>query len=136
MQAAVSAAHPGMETIPSTYPVSDSAVLAGKVLGAVQMAAIALFLFSDRLLPALGIQLSPENARSLSENRVALCFCAWFFGNMLTNGLTSTGAFEIFYDGHKVRGTRGSWRSELRNPRSSGARFTQGPLRWAQHRGF
>lgn len=103
MQDAIATAYPGIEVVPSTFPVTPSRLLAGQILSVIQMTAIVFFLFAERAAAMMGIQLSPDMARGLSEKRVGLCIGTWIIGNFMKNSLTSTGAFEIFYDGHKVR---------------------------------
>lgn len=102
MQDAIATAYPGIEVVPSTFPVTPSRLLAGQILSVIQMTAIVFFLFAERAAAMMGIQLSPDMARGLSEKRVGLCIGTWIIGNFMKNSLTSTGAFEIFYDGQKI----------------------------------
>jgi hypothetical protein len=44
-------------------------------------------------------------AQPCSYNDLQLLHTCRFLGNMVVNSLTSTGAFEVFYDGHQVCGT-------------------------------
>jgi len=49
-----------------------------------------------------GITTPPEMLLKMTQNKLASCMMMWFVCSMLTNMLTSTGAFEISYDGHMV----------------------------------
>lgn len=85
----------------TVYTTSQAAL--SKALGFAQMAALAVIFFGDKILPALGIHQPPDIYRKIVENKFGWAMGVWFVGNMLHNGLTSTGAFEIYYDGHLVR---------------------------------
>jgi hypothetical protein len=65
------------------------------------MAAIAVTLAGDRLLPALGLP-SPDFVKSMQAAKLQSCAAAWFFGNTLQQNLISTGAFEVYYDGATI----------------------------------
>lgn len=125
-------------------------VVLAKVLGYVQWAIIGGAIFAERLLPALGYNLSPEVLQAIKDKRFGTILGAWcgfmdfltfrglwlstcvnlllrttphawpkgksgtldtsacvvscrFIGNMAVNSCTSTGAFEVFYDGQLVR---------------------------------
>ena len=41
---------------------------------------------------------------NVTSNRFGVGVGVWFVGNMLTNQLISTGAFEVYYDGQLVGG--------------------------------
>jgi selT/selW/selH-like putative selenoprotein len=93
---------PGLEVLPSNYPAPKHKVLAAKALGYVQWGVMGAAAFGERLAPALGYELSPEALQSLKDKRFGVIACSWFFGNMASNGLLSTGAFEVYYDGQLV----------------------------------
>lgn len=93
---------PAIEVIPSNYPPAKHKVVLAKVLGYVQWAVIGSAIFAERLLPALGYDLSPEMLQAIKDKRFGTILGAWFIGNMAVNSCTSTGAFEVFYDGQLV----------------------------------
>jgi hypothetical protein len=53
---------------------------------------------------------------------------AWFMGNMIHNSLTSTGAFEVFYDGQLVRSS--TRRSPSSVPDRPAVCMALGPAEW------
>jgi hypothetical protein len=62
------------------------------------MAAIAVTLGGERLLPALGLP-APDFVKSMQSAKLQSCAAAWFLGNTVQQNLISTGAFEVYYDG-------------------------------------
>jgi hypothetical protein len=62
------------------------------------MAAIAVTLAGDRILPALGLP-APDFVKSMQAAKMQSCAAAWFLGNTVQQNLISTGAFEVYYDG-------------------------------------
>ena len=81
------------------------ALLARVVMG-LQFGGIAAVLAGDKIFPALGMEM-PQLLAQMQEKRMGVVMGIWLLGNAAQNQLTSTGAFEIFYDGKKVR----PWRS-------------------------
>ena len=81
------------------------ALLARVVMG-LQFGGIAAVLAGDKIFPALGLQM-PQLLAQMQEKRMGVVMGIWLLGNAAQNQLTSTGAFEVFYDGKKVR----SWLS-------------------------
>lgn len=77
--------------------------MASRVVSAVQMGFIGLALGGDQILPLLGVNDPPQLYTRMRENKLQWVMGAWFVGNMVQNSLTSSGAFEIFYDGKLVR---------------------------------
>mmetsp|Transcript_5216 Transcript_5216/g.14955 ORF Transcript_5216/g.14955 Transcript_5216/m.14955 type:complete len:102 (-) Transcript_5216:531-836(-) len=68
----------------------------------IQGGAIVLVLTAERMLPALGLDQDPSFYQVLKERRFPIIAGVWLFGNMVQSSLTSTGAFEVFYDGRLV----------------------------------
>lgn len=60
-----------------------------------------LLVLGDQIFAALGVP-PPELYNQVKEKKLAMAMAVWFLGNMLHNSLTSTGAFEVFYDGQQV----------------------------------
>ncbi|CBY23255.1 unnamed protein product [Oikopleura dioica] len=50
----------------------------------------------------LGIEQPPQFLLWAWENKGYACMMAFFIGNAIENGLTSTGAFEIYLSGDKM----------------------------------
>ncbi len=74
-----------------------------------QVASFRLVCPLPRVAPA---KASPQASRmmylspylqGLKDKRLGIIAGAWFAGNMLSNSLLSTGAFEVYYDGQLVR---------------------------------
>jgi len=63
-----------------------------------QLGVIALALAAEPLCTALNIQLPENIARELKEKKMMILMGAWFVGNTINNALTSTGAFEVYYE--------------------------------------
>ena len=66
-----------------------------------QMAVIAVMLIGDKLFELLAVP-PPALYLQYKDKRFAIIMACWFLGNMVHNGLTATGAFEVFYDGSQV----------------------------------
>ena len=81
------------------------ALLARVVMG-LQFGGIAAVLAGDKIFLALGLEM-PQLLAQMQEKRMGVVMGIWLLGNAAQNQLTSTGAFEVFYDGKKVR----AWRS-------------------------
>jgi hypothetical protein len=47
-------------------------------------------------------QVSPAMVEGVKSKRVQWCLGLWWVGNVIKNGLQSSGAFEVFYDGHEI----------------------------------
>ena len=93
--------YPGVEVIPSNYPVAPANLALGKLCSYAQMGLIALALGGDKIFPLLDME-PPEFYESVKENKFGYVMAVWFLGNAVNNQLLSTGAFEIFYDGNLV----------------------------------
>lgn len=70
-----------------------------KGVGAAQLAVFAGAFAGEQLAPNL---LPAETWAMLREKRGVILMGTWFLGNTLRNGLTSTGAFEVYYNGQRV----------------------------------
>lgn len=67
-----------------------------------QYSFIAFVAVGDRyVFPALRVP-APPWYRAMTENRIATVLMAFFAGNVVTNSLSQTGAFEVYYDGALV----------------------------------
>lgn len=59
-------------------------------------------LAGEQVLPALGVTLPAETWATVREKRMVLLMGCWWMGNTIRNGLTSTGAFEVYYGGQRL----------------------------------
>jgi len=48
------------------------------------------------------LQVDPAMVAGIKAKRVQWCLGLWWVGNIIRNNLQSTGAFEVFHDGHEV----------------------------------
>ena len=74
--------------------------LARVVMG-LQFGGIAAVLGGEHIFPALGMEM-PQLLVQMREKKMGVCLGIWLLGNAAHNQLTSTGAFEVYYDGKKV----------------------------------
>lgn len=93
---------PGIEIVPSNYPVGQAKAALVNVIGAGQVAGIGLTLFGDRVLPTLGISETHPLLANLQQNKVFACLAFWFVGGTVQQNLMKTGAFEIYYNGKLI----------------------------------
>lgn len=116
VQQLVQQVHPGMEVVGSNYPVTATRALAAQALVVVQMALLALVFLGDQAFQALGVA-PPAVYDKVKQNKFGAAMAVWFLGNMLHSSLTTTGAFEVFYNGQllfsKLAAKRLPMREEL-----------------------
>ncbi|MEW5304108.1 MAG: hypothetical protein WDW38_003466 [Sanguina aurantia] len=93
--------YPQLEIIGSDYPVPTYKHALVYATQAAQAAAAALLFAGPQVFQALGMA-EPQWYLSVAQNKVGAGFGVWFIGNMVTNSLTASGAFEVFYDGQQV----------------------------------
>ena len=89
---------PGIEVVGSNYPPAAANVALSKVAQFAQMSAIAAAAVGDKICAALQMQI-PEFVVGLQSNKFGSIMGAFFVGNMVSQNLKNTGAFEIYYDG-------------------------------------
>jgi selT/selW/selH-like putative selenoprotein len=85
---------PGLEVVGTNYPVSPPKALAIKLVFGAQVAVIGLTLAGEKLFPV-----PPPWLKTLQESKLQSCLMAWFAGNLVSQNLQATGAFEVYYDG-------------------------------------
>ena len=73
-------------------------MLASRAVSAASVSAIAATLAGERIFPAMGLAV-PDFVKALQASKLQSCAAAWFLGNMVTQNLAATGAFEVYYDG-------------------------------------
>ena len=93
--------YPGVEFVPCNFPPAPVNLALGKLCGYAQMALIALAVAGDKICEMLDMK-TPDFYERVKQNKFGYVMAVWFVGNAITNSLLSTGAFEIFYDGHLV----------------------------------
>jgi selT/selW/selH-like putative selenoprotein len=71
------------------YPPSPANQQLSRIVSAIQYTVIATALLADWVYTV---------PQSLREKKMMIVMGAWFLGNTINNGLTSTGAFEVFVD--------------------------------------
>jgi selT/selW/selH-like putative selenoprotein len=98
--------YPQLEVNGGNYPTPASKVLLANALHVVQLGVIGLvvageYLFTNVLNYPVGGPFPPFY-ESIKEKKLLVGFGAWMVGNSLAQSLTSTGAFEIAYNGQMV----------------------------------
>lgn len=88
---------PGLEVELSNYPPPPLKLYAANAVRGCQLAAAALLLGGERAFALLGFAQPPAWYADVSRNRIGALGAVFIVGNVLTNGLVSTGAFEISY---------------------------------------
>ena len=85
-----------------THPLGASREIAARGAQIAQWSAIVAIGAGDLyILPALRLPVPRAYAR-IAPNRVGYLMLAFFAGNMVSNSLQKTGAFEVYYDGRLV----------------------------------
>lgn len=94
---------PSVPVALSPYPPPPLNVVASKVVGAAQFAGLAVVFAGDQLLPLVTPALLQHPCYlSMKQNKIGAAAGLWIVGNVLHNSLTSTGAFEVSYNGLQV----------------------------------
>mmetsp|Transcript_39569 Transcript_39569/g.112225 ORF Transcript_39569/g.112225 Transcript_39569/m.112225 type:complete len:138 (+) Transcript_39569:337-750(+) len=97
----ISREFPGVEVIPSNYPVAPIKLALAKCAGYAQMGLLALTIAGDKIFPWIGLE-EPEFYQTVKQNKFGYSMGVWFIGNTIHGSLMSTGAFEIYHDGDLV----------------------------------
>lgn len=93
---------PGTEVLLTNHPPTLTKRMLSKLVPVVQFAGIALVVGGDHIFPRLGYAVPPTWYNSLRQNRFGAAAGVWIIGNALQNTLHSTGAFEVYFDGHLI----------------------------------
>jgi hypothetical protein len=72
----------------------------------VQFTVLAVCIGGDYIFRHLGIPPPEWYSRNVASNRFGAAMGVWFVGNLLVTNLQNTGAFEVYFDGNLVSGTR------------------------------
>ena len=107
MRQLIHARYPGTEILGSNYPPSLGAVAAAKFVNIGTFASIGLTHFGDQVWQSMNqlfgnAHAVPEFVQNLQSNKMGSTIGAWFVGNMVSQNLLNTGAFEVFYDGEVI----------------------------------
>jgi selT/selW/selH-like putative selenoprotein len=92
---------PGTEVVGSNYPPSAANVAASKVVSFATMGCVGATFFGEKIFEMIGMA-RPELVVSMQANKMGTTMGAWFVGNMVSQNLLNTGAFEIYYDGEVI----------------------------------
>ena len=82
------------------YWLCTQAALA-RVTRLAQFGLLALVLVGERAFAAVGVPV-PAWYQQTQQQKLPVLMAIWFIGNMMQNSLSSSGAFEVFYDGQLV----------------------------------
>lgn len=102
MKGLINERYGGMKVIGTNYPVPPPKVMMARVVIALLFLGILTALMGEKVCNWFGITNQPEMMKTMAQNKLASCMFIWFIGNLLTSSLTSTGAFEISYNGQMV----------------------------------
>jgi len=93
---------PELQVVPSNYPQTPNKALAAKIVGFAQFGFLGFALGGDYLLPLFSISPQHPFYQYIQNNKMPACAFVWIIGNMVSQSLQSTGAFEISYNGQMV----------------------------------
>lgn len=93
--------YPGMEVIGSNYPPPSNQVALAQVVKVGMLGTMGLTLAGAQIFAALNLN-KPGFVDKMEKNRMTTCMGAWFVGNTISSNMLSTGAFEVYYDGHLI----------------------------------
>lgn len=83
-----------------TYPPPQHAVIAMQLAGMLQMATLALLFFGNQIFAMIGIP-EPDLLKQMQDNKM-MTFMTVFMLNSLATSMSSTGAFEIEFNGQII----------------------------------
>lgn len=95
-----------VEFVMENYPPTPTNAFLAKIVTMIQMGVMGAALLMDQLGNALNMTIPPE----VKEKKMMILMGAWFIGNTVNNALTSTGAFEIYFDDSLVFSKLGTGR--------------------------
>jgi selT/selW/selH-like putative selenoprotein len=96
---------PKLEITGDNYEVGGQKALLGSIIGYIRTAFfIMLFVGDNFFQPFGGLNAMPSAVkdiyRNINENKIQYGLMVFFFGTMLQNSLTQSGAFEIYINGN------------------------------------
>jgi selT/selW/selH-like putative selenoprotein len=86
----------------TNYPVESARALLAQALSLAKFAFLGIVIANIQVHTMLGVEQPPQFLVWAWENKGYACMMAFFIGNAIENGLTSTGAFEIYLSGDKM----------------------------------
>jgi len=86
----------------TNYPVESTRALLAQALSLAKFAFLGIVIANIQVHTMLGMEQPPQFLLWAWENKGYACMMAFFIGNAIENGLTSTGAFEIYLSGDKM----------------------------------
>lgn len=86
----------------TNYPVDSTKALLAQALSLAKFAFLGIVIANIQVHTMLGMEQPPGFLIWAWENKGYACMMAFFIGNAIENGLTSTGAFEIYLSGDKM----------------------------------
>ena len=92
-----------MEVIGTPYPLPAWKQPLVTAAQGVQMVLLAMCIVGDTILRQLGVPPPAWYTTNIASNRFGAAMGVWFVGNMLVTNLQNTGAFEVYFNGQRVR---------------------------------
>jgi len=89
---------PRLQIYPYNYPPHPTKTLISQIIVAAQFSVIGVTLGGEYVFPLLSIT-PPAFFQQMKGNKISVCMGAWIVGNMISQNLKSTGAFEVVYKG-------------------------------------
>jgi len=89
---------PRLQIYPYNYPPHPTKTLISQIIAAAQFSVIGVTLGGEYVFPLLSIT-PPAFFQQMKGNKISVCMGAWIVGNMISQNLKSTGAFEVVYKG-------------------------------------
>lgn len=83
------------------YPPTKLAQVIATITGGLWFAGLGLLFAGDTIIPMFGFQEEPAAYKFIKENKFAVGF-GLFILNNVGNGMLSTGAFEVYYNGDLI----------------------------------
>lgn len=102
MKAYLNERYGNVQVIGTNYPVPAPKMMMARVVIGLLFFGILTSLMGETLCKWFGITHKPEIVTTMTQNKLASCMFIWFVGNLVTSALTSTGAFEISYNGQMI----------------------------------
>ena len=94
LQRAMEHLRPDIPVVGSNYPPSPFIQATCKVIRAAQFVGIGVVFAGEHIFSSIGMP-APAWYESVKSNKIPASVMMWFLGNMVTQNLVSTGAFEV-----------------------------------------
>jgi thioredoxin reductase-like selenoprotein T len=83
------------------YPPSKLAQATATITGGIWFAGLGLLFAGDKILPMIGVQEESVAYKFIMQNKISVGV-GLFILNSIGNGMLSTGAFEVYYNGNLI----------------------------------